>query len=236
MTPSVVQAAALCRSYQLGTETVRALDSVSLDVEAGEFVSIVGPSGSGKSTLLHILGLMDSPDSGNFHLLGHQIDQLSVSQRSRLRAEALGFVFQAFHLIDHRQVVDNVAMPLTYRRVPRARRRAQAAAALDRVSLTHRRHAYPTTLSGGERQRVAIARAMIGQPRLLLCDEPTGNLDSVNSERIIELLRDAANQGIAVIVVTHDHAIAGQTDRVLTMVDGRLTATATATADGGTTS
>lgn len=221
--PPVVRARGLDRSYVTGAETVRALRGADLDVAAGEMVAVMGPSGSGKSTMLHTLGLMDRPDGGSYLLGGVETLDLGRSARARLRATAIGFVFQAFHLVEHRRAVDNVALPLTYLRVPRREARARAAAALEWVGLTHRASALPPSLSGGEKQRVAIARAVVHRPRLLLCDEPTGSLDQVNGSRVLELLARACADGIAVVMVTHDPTVAAHANRCVRIVDGALT-------------
>lgn len=218
----VIDAVGLCRTYTLGSEDIHALDVVDLRVDPGEFVAIMGPSGSGKSTLLHILGLMDSPDEGVYRLTDYDVDDLAPAQRSRLRADLIGFVFQSFHLVEHRRVIDNVSLPLVYQQVPKRQRRARAEEVLEWVGLSHRIRAFPTTLSGGERQRVAVARALVHEPRLLLCDEPTGSLDTANGERVIELLRRTTERGIAVVVVTHDPAVASHADRTVVLQDGQI--------------
>jgi putative ABC transport system ATP-binding protein len=222
-TGTVIEARDLDRSYVTGAETVHALRGAHLDVYAGEMVAIMGPSGSGKSTLLHTLGLMDRPDGGSYLLGDTETVSLGNAERARLRATSIGFVFQAFHLVQHRRAVDNVALPLTYMREPRRRARERAAAALDWVGLTHRAGALPPTLSGGEKQRVAIARAVVHRPRLLLCDEPTGSLDQANGANVLALLARACADGMAVVVVTHDPMVAAHADRSVRIVDGVLT-------------
>lgn len=224
MTPNIIDATNLGRVFATAAGPVHALRDASICVRGGELVSIVGPSGSGKSTLLHILGLMDRPTRGTHLLDGHNVDALSDKRRSQLRAASLGFVFQSFHLIAHLSAVENVMLPLVYQRSARGQRRARARIALAQVGLAHRAHAAPTTLSGGESQRVAIARAVVHAPRLILCDEPTGNLDRTNAQHILGLLRNIAGDGPAVVIVTHDHMALDATDRVLTMDDGVLLA------------
>lgn len=218
----LLEADHLAREFATPSGAVRALRDASLAVRAGEMVALTGPSGSGKSTLLHLLGLMDTPTSGSYRLAGVQTTDEPSRKRSKLRAAMLGFVFQAFHLVEHRSVLANVELPLVYARVPAAERAERAHAALDWVSMGHRSGARPSTCSGGERQRIAIARAMVREPALLLCDEPTGNLDSVNSRQVMDLLRAATDRDIAVLLVTHDPTVADRADRSYLMSDGVL--------------
>jgi putative ABC transport system ATP-binding protein len=202
-------------------ETV-ALSNVNLDVREGEFVTIMGPSGCGKSTLLHVIGLLDAPSKGQVALDGKQVEALSDRQRARIRNREIGFVFQTFHLIPDLSVLDNVEIPLLYRRSAASERRSRALAALDRVGLASRVHHYPTQLSGGQQQRVAVARAIVGSPRLLLADEPTGNLDSQMGDEIMGLLLDLnREQRTTVVMVTHDPRLAERTHRTLRLFDGR---------------
>lgn len=203
-----------------GGAPVDALRAVDLDVLAGELMTISGPSGSGKSTLLNILGLLDRPTSGSFELLGLDMSRSTDQVRSSVRAKALGFVFQAFHLMDRRSVLQNVMIGGLYRGIPRRERADRSRAAIDRVGLTHRLGARASTLSGGERQRVAIARALVGDPSILLCDEPTGNLDSTTSTAIAHLLKGFCPQGIALVIVTHDPAVAALGGRRVAVRDG----------------
>lgn len=225
-----IEAEHLARRIDAPWGTVDALRDASLTVHRGRSAAIVGPSGSGKSTLLNILGLLDTPTAGSLRLDGHETGALTERERGRLRSEAIGFVFQSFHLVPHKDVLNNVALPLKYARMPAAEHRPRAQAALETVGLGHRLHSSPTTLSGGERQRAAVARALVRDPAVLLCDEPTGNLDASSGELVLSLLLDLARQGsAAVVVVTHDPAVAARCDETLTMSDGVLAAGGSAT-------
>ncbi|WP_242608120.1 ABC transporter ATP-binding protein [Xylanimonas ulmi] len=205
-----------------GPPVVDALRSVDLRVERGDYVSIVGPSGSGKSSLLNILGLLDRPTSGEYLLDGRPAGSASERERARLRARRIGFVFQAFHLLPQRSVLDNVVLATLYSGVPRTHRSQRARAALDRVGLAHRVDFSPTTLSGGERQRVAVARALVTEPHLLLADEPTGNLDSASSDQVMTLFDELHADGVTLAVITHDLAVSARAARRVRIEDGRL--------------
>ncbi|SMC51725.1 ABC transporter ATP-binding protein [Kibdelosporangium aridum] len=202
---------------------VRALRDVRLRVEKGEYLSIVGPSGSGKSTLLTTLGLLDRPDTGSYRLDGIETTALDEGRRAKLRGSRIGFVFQAFHLLPHRSVVDNVGLAELYQKADRRGRTDRAEAALARVGLSHRTKFRPDRLSGGERQRVAIARALLGGPSLLLCDEPTGNLDNVNTLAVLDLFDELRSQGVTLVVITHDNDVSKRADRRVRIDDGVLT-------------
>jgi putative ABC transport system ATP-binding protein len=202
-----------------------ALHNINLDVAQGEFVSIMGPSGCGKSTLLNLIGLLDKPTGGSLTLDGDKINGAGDKALARLRNQKLGFVFQTFHLVPDLTVVDNVEIPLLYRKMSAKERRRLALAALDRVGLASRVHHFPTQLSGGQQQRVAIARAIVGKPRILLADEPTGNLDSQMGEEIMEILEELnRNDGTTVVMVTHDDRFAARTARTVRLFDGRQVA------------
>jgi ABC-type lipoprotein export system ATPase subunit len=219
----VVQLAGLSRSYDTDPP-VHALRNVDLTVHRGEWIAVVGPSGSGKSTLLNILGCLDVATAGTYRLAGQDVAALSDRERAGLRSRGIGFVFQTFHLLSHRSVLDNVMLAEVYRGESRSGRSARAMAALGEVGLQHRAQFLPTRLSGGEKQRVAIARALMGSPRLLLCDEPTGNLDSANTEAILRLFANLNARGLTIVMITHEHDVAERARRRVSIIDGRLTA------------
>lgn len=218
----LINAADISRHYTMADGTVQALSNVSLKVNVGEFVAITGPSGSGKSTLMNILGLLDTCDSGTYMFSGVDTGMLSDVELSRIRNEKIGFVFQAFNLIPTLSVLENVALPLTYRGMPSAKRIARSKAALEAVGLSARLSHKPYELSGGQQQRVAIARAIAADPELILADEPCGSLDSRSSKEVMELLRSRHECGKTVILITHDLDDAAYADRILTVCDGKL--------------
>ncbi len=199
-----------------------ALAGVHLDVKPGEYVSIAGPSGCGKSTLLSILGLLDTPTEGNYLLNGQSVENLTLSDRARIRNREVGFIFQAFNLIGDLSVYENVELPLTYRGTPAAERKKKVQAALERVDMAHRMKHFPAQLSGGQQQRVAVARAVVGDPAILLADEPTGNLDSSNGEAVMGLLKELHDGGATICMVTHDPRYAAHADRGIQLFDGRV--------------
>src|SRR5262249_24020573 len=205
----------------LDVETL-ALDDVSLSAAEGEFLAVMGPSGCGKSTLLNILGLIDSPTSGAYWFLGEDIARCSEEQLTLRRRAGVGFVFQSFNLIDDLNVAENVEVALIYRRVPSHERRRRVAAVLEKVGLAHRAKHMPQQLSGGQQQRVAVARALVSEPKLILADEPTGNLDTANGDAVIEMLGAVTARGTTLIMVTHSETYAARADRVVHMLDGRL--------------
>ena len=220
---AVLELAAVTKTY--GSDPpVPALRGVSFRVAAGELVAIVGPSGSGKSTLLHLMGTLERPTSGRVSVTGLDVAALDDRELAAVRASRIGFVFQQFFLAEHATLLENVADGLLYAGVPAAERRAQAAEALAAVGLGERLRSRPTQLSGGERQRVAIARALVGAPAIVLADEPTGNLDSATGEQIMNLIEQLNDDGATIVVITHEHAIAGRCPRRIQLLDGRVVA------------
>ncbi|WP_157253018.1 ABC transporter ATP-binding protein [Nonomuraea typhae] len=224
MPEPVIELAGVCREFP-SDPPVRALAEVYLRVGQGDYVAIIGPSGSGKSTLLNILGLLDRPTSGTYRLDGVETTQLRDGARTRLRGTRIGFVFQSFHLLPHRTVVENVMLAEVYGPHPRAGRRARAEQALEQVGMSHRIGFVPDRLSGGERQRVAIARALMAKPALLLCDEPTGNLDSRNTEAILDLFDGLRADGLTILVITHEDEVSARAKRRVRIADGALSET-----------
>jgi ABC-type lipoprotein export system ATPase subunit len=219
--PPVVQLAGLSRTF--GTDPpVYALRSVDLTISPGEWVTIVGPSGSGKSTLLNVLGLLDRQTAGTYHFEGVDVDDLDDLDRAGLRGQRIGFVFQSFHLLPHRSVLENVMLAELYVGAPRRGRRDRAFDALARVGLTDRADFLPTRLSGGQQQRAAIARALMGEPSLLLCDEPTGNLDSQNAEAVLDVFEELSQDSLTLAVITHDAHVASRAHRQVRILDGVL--------------
>jgi putative ABC transport system ATP-binding protein len=212
----------ISKVYRAAEVQTAALDDICLEVPQGQFLAIMGPSGCGKSTLLNILGLIDSPTDGNYWFMGEDIARCSEEELTLHRRAGVGFVFQNFNLIDDLNVAQNVEVALIYRRVAAAERRRRVAAALERVGLAHRSKHLPKQLSGGQQQRVAVARALVADPKVILADEPTGNLDSANGDAVMEMLSGVANAGTTIVMVTHSELHANRADRVVHMLDGRF--------------
>ncbi len=199
-----------------------ALNDVTMTVDEGEFVAIMGPSGCGKSTLLNILGLLDNPTGGEYHFVGEEVSAHSERQRANLRKNNIGFVFQSFNLIDELTVYENIELPLIYLGTSKQERKERVEAAMEHMQILHRRNHFPQQLSGGQQQRVAVARAVIGNPKLILADEPTGNLDSANGAEVMELLNGLNEAGTTIIMVTHDQPLADHAHRIIRLFDGRI--------------
>jgi putative ABC transport system ATP-binding protein len=208
--------------YRTDSVETHALNSIDLEVAAGEFLAVMGPSGCGKTTFLNVAGLLDTFDSGTYHLDGVDVSQLNDTEMSRIRNRKIGFVFQSFNLIPDLDVFDNIDVPLRYRGLSARERKRRIEEAADRVGLTARLKHLPSQLSGGQQQRVAIARALVGEPKLILADEPTGNLDSHMAAEILDLLEQINREGSTIVMVTHDPSIARQADRVICLLDGRV--------------
>ncbi len=219
---ALIQVEHLRKSYTLGGQTVRALDDVSLTIEEGEFVAVMGASGSGKSTLMNMLGCLDRPDSGNYHLAGEPVQSMTKDELAAVRNRRIGFVFQQFNLLPRTSALENVELPMVYAGVKAGDRHQRALAALQRVGLGERTGHTPAELSGGQQQRVAIARALVNQPQLILADEPTGALDSRTSDDIMQLLAQLNAQGMTVVLVTHENDVAAWARRRLVFRDGRV--------------
>jgi putative ABC transport system ATP-binding protein len=218
----VIRLEKICRTYQLGGQPVHALVDVDEHIETGEHVAIMGPSGSGKSTLLYTIGCLDRPDGGKYWLDGREVARLSDEDLTEVRRNLIGFVFQSFHLVPRLTAAANVELPMVFAGLPRSERGTRVTAALAAVGLSDRMDHRPEQLSGGERQRVAIARAMVMRPRLLLADEPTGNLDTTSGRQVLELLDRLNEEGVTLVVVTHDPSVAARADRVIVLVDGHV--------------
>jgi len=210
------------KTYQMGSEKVHALRGVSITIERGEYVAIMGPSGSGKSTLMNLIGCLDTPSEGEYYLNGKLVSTMNDDELANIRNREIGFVFQTFNLLPRASALHNVELPLIYNGSASTDRAAQATAALTKVELADRMHHKPTELSGGQRQRVAIARALVNDPSLLLADEPTGNLDSKTSVEIMKLIDNLHSQGNTIIIVTHERDIARRAHRVLSILDGQI--------------
>jgi len=222
LSPALIALSGICKSYDNGKARINALRSIDLEISSGELVAIMGPSGSGKTTLMEILGCLLQPTSGEYRFNDTPVAHIPPDGLARLRGEEIGFIFQSFNLLSRLSAIENVELPLGYRRVGRRERRERAGRALTRVGLANRATHLPSELSGGERQRVAIARALINQPRLILADEPTGNLDSGSGREILSLLRELHDQGNTVVMVTHDPRVGEQVERCISIQDGRI--------------
>jgi putative ABC transport system ATP-binding protein len=220
--PTLISLNSVFKVFTTDEVETHALAGIELNVRKGEYISISGPSGCGKSTLLAILGLLDTPSDGTYVLNDTRVDQMKLSQRARVRNREIGFIFQAFNLIGDLTVYENVELPLTYRNMPGDERKKLVKDALERVGMSHRMKHYPSQLSGGQQQRVAVARALAGRPSILLADEPTGNLDSVNGESVMSLLSELHQEGATICMVTHDPRYARCADRTITLFDGRI--------------
>lgn len=220
---SLLKTVHLSKIYRTDSVETTALNDVSIDIAQGEFVAIMGPSGCGKSTLLNILGLLDAPDGGQYLINGEDVSGYNERKRAELRKNTIGFVFQSFNLIDELTVAENIELPLIYTRMPKAERREQVLQAMERMGISHRAKHFPQQLSGGQQQRVAIARAVVNTPRLILADEPTGNLDSAMGEEVMGLLAELGLAGTTVIIVTHSLRDAAYARRTINLLDGKVT-------------
>ncbi|MCI8333604.1 MAG: ABC transporter ATP-binding protein [Lachnospiraceae bacterium] len=219
---TLVEVKDICKIYNPGENEVRALDHVSLSIDKGEFVAIIGQSGSGKSTLMNMLGCLDVPTSGEYYLNGKDVSTLTDDEQSDIRNLEIGFIFQGFNLIGNLTAIENVELPLIYRGVGKRERQKLAVDALNMVGLSHRMYHKPNEMSGGQQQRVAIARAIAAKPPVILADEPTGNLDSASSKEILQILKELYVDGRTVILITHDNGIAAQAKRVIRIMDGKI--------------
>jgi putative ABC transport system ATP-binding protein len=222
MNDSVIHLETVKKVFLTDEVETHALAGIDLEIRRGEYISISGPSGCGKSTLLSILGLLDTPSEGAYTLNGKAVQDLSMSERARVRNREIGFIFQAFNLIGDLTVYENVELPLTYRGMPSSERKKRVQEALEKVGMAHRMKHYPSQLSGGQQQRVAVARALCGQPAILLADEPTGNLDSRNGEAVMDLLRELHREGATICMVTHDPRYARYAERTVHLFDGKV--------------
>lgn len=218
----LIDARNLYKIYNPGENEVHALDGVSLTIDRGEFVAIIGQSGSGKSTFMNMLGLLDSPTSGEYYLEGKEVSKLTDNELSEIRNKEIGFIFQGFNLIPSLTASGNVELPLVYRGMPAAQRHELSDAALERVGIGHRKNHRPAEMSGGQQQRVAIARAVAARPPIILADEPTGNLDTHSGEEVMRILKELNDEGRTVILITHDNAIAAQAKRIIRIQDGKI--------------
>jgi len=232
----IIQTHGLRKVYNMGEVQVKALDGVDIRIDPGEFVAVMGPSGSGKSTLMNILGCLDRPTEGQYYLAGQDVSGLDKVELAAIRNRKIGFIFQSFNLLPRTTALRNVMLPMVYRRngqaLSAAEREAQAMEALESVGLVDRANHEPNELSGGQRQRVAIARALVNDPVLIMADEPTGNLDTRTGDEIMELLHDLHRRGRTIILVTHEHDIAARTDRIITLIDGKIASDGATSGEG----
>jgi putative ABC transport system ATP-binding protein len=212
----------ITKTYRTKEIETLALDNININVNEGEFISVMGPSGCGKTTLLNMIGLLDEPDKGKLELNSQPILSYEDKKTAKMRNQIVGFIFQSFHLIKELNVYDNVELPLIYRKLPGTERKKRVNEALEKVGLTNRMYHYPSQLSGGQSQRTAIARAIAGNPKIILADEPTGNLDSVIGHEVMEILRNLNKNGTTIVMVTHDEMLAKSTNRIVRLFDGRL--------------
>ena len=222
MSQAVIRTNNLRKLYTTEEVETTALNNVNLEIAAGEFVAIMGPSGCGKSTLLNLLGLLDNPTDGEYHFAGHEVSKYTERQRANLRKSNIGFVFQSFNLIDELTVFENVELPLLYLGVSASERKKRVNEALEKMQIMHRRNHFPQQLSGGQQQRVAVARAVIGSPKLILADEPTGNLDSAHGDEVMKMLTDLNEAGTTIVMVTHSPSYAEFAHRVVHLFDGHV--------------
>ena len=218
----MIKTSKLSKVYRTEEVETTALNEVDVDIKEGEFVSVMGPSGCGKSTLLNVLGMIDSPSGGDYFFMGEEVGRLSERKRSNVRKHNLGFVFQSFNLIDELTVYENVELPMLYTKVPSAERKSRVEELLEGMNIMHRRNHFPQQLSGGQQQRVAVARAIVNRPKLILADEPTGNLDSANGDEVMKILSQLNSEGTTILMVTHSQYCAEFGNRIIRMLDGQV--------------